>query len=170
MQKIEKNDKFNYSDWLVIGGFIALILGSCGFFLFQQFQKVNTSATDIDENSFALTSADIDVRGNEILSIFINKKSDILFFYDDDCLSDSTCQTYLENIQMLPILIGTEAKLYNIDSAKNAGDTNVASAISIAKISQFPTLLIVKNGVETLRHEGMISDEDFQTIIESLIE
>lgn len=164
--KPERPPKFNFSDWVVIVITSLLLLGGLivgayfGLMALVQNQLSGDSSTenislDFDEAFFN--------RGSEILDTYVNKKSAIILFVDDYCIDNEACSEYVDVVLSLVSVMRDDTPdifLFNADSARSKGDTNVDSALARAKISTFPTLILVRDGIETSRYVGSDAEGD----------
>lgn len=165
-RKFERPPKFNLSDWVVMITIILLLLGGlitgAYFGIVNYIQKQSSEISLIDEDILDFDGFLFN-RGSEILDIYANKKSAVIVFTDSLCLSDETCAEYLDVILSLTNMMRDDAPetlIFNTDSARSRDDTNVDSALSRAKITKFPSLILVRDGIETSRYVGSDVEAD----------
>lgn len=158
--KPERPPKFNLSDWVVTIITSLLLLGGLavgayfGIMALVQNQlsgdsSVESISLDFDEALFN--------RGSEILDIYVNKKSAVILFVDGPCIDNEICSEYIDVVLDLMSVMRDDTPdifLFNVDSARSKGDTNVDSVISRAKVDTFPTLVLIRDGIETFRYVG----------------
>ncbi|MDR1300124.1 MAG: hypothetical protein LBK50_00220 [Candidatus Nomurabacteria bacterium] len=169
-----KNTRFSISDWVVVIVISALVLAGIitgayfgvRAYLNSQIDQMNSEASEEVGFDDELT------RGSEILDLYVNKKSGVVLFFDNKCLADDECSDYLTTVAMMTGMMkagAPELFMFNPETAVERGDSNIDVALTRAGVSEYPTLLIVRDGRETGRYTGfdMSEDEMFALFIDN---
>ena len=154
--KVESS-KFTVSDWVVLVIVGTLIL--CGF-VFGLFKLAEIEQRAIDDQTSSSIENDGEVRGSAILDIFVNKKTALIVVVDE-CNEGTACSNYLSEFFADLISIKKSAPqvlIFDLTTARERGDTNLNVALQELKVNNFPTLLVINNGMEASRKEGVNND------------
>jgi hypothetical protein len=156
--KVDSN-KFNYSDWLIIVILGVLVLSGL---LFGLFKLIELEQQALDSQVEAVLENDSEVRGSQVLDLFVSKKSALLLAVDD-CKESTGCADYLAAFFVYLVSVEESASpvlVFDIAAARARGDTNLEVALQQLGNSELPALVLVKDGVEIARKEGIANQDD----------
>jgi hypothetical protein len=164
----DDNNKFNRLDWAIVLVIGALLLAGV---LFGAFKLMELEQCALDSQAESSLENDSEVRGSQILDIFVSGNSALILVIDD-CDDDSDCSEYLAELFIGLLDIKKSAPpvvVFDTVAANNRGDTNLAVALQKLNVVEFPTLVLIENGEEVARKAGIdnANDELYYWLVEN---
>jgi hypothetical protein len=151
-----KNTKFTVSDWVVVIITSALLLALLVWGILTALMSYLQTQIDAMSDQDIISTTDI-VHGSEILDLYVNRKSALVIFIDETCSLNEECVEYLTDILGVSTILragSPEMLFYNVEMARSSDDTNVDVTLERARVSELPTLILLRDGIEVARHTG----------------
>jgi hypothetical protein len=156
--KKTNSTRFTIADWIVV--YIVGVLCVTGL-LFGLFKLIEFEQQVLN-NQISTVENDGEVRGSKIIDVFANKRSALILILAE-CNEGTECSEYLSKFFMDLLSVKKSAPqilVFDIVAARARGDTNLDVALERLNCGELPTLVLVEDGVEISRKEGIGNSDD----------